>query len=273
LRRLEGKTAIVTGAGIGIGAACARRLAAEGGQVVLADIDLEKAQAVAGDIVAGGGDAIAVWLDLHNGDSIKSMIEQTLARYGKLDVLHNNAADTRPEILGRDGAIGLMDEVVWDRTFQANARGTMLAIKHALPALLATGNSSIINTSSGAALSGDLYRPAYAASKAAINALTLYVATQYGKKGVRCNVVSPGLIVTPASKVSNREEHLAYFKRHTLTPDVGAPEDIAAMVALLASDDGRFVTGQVIAVDGGIGSHFSHFADMYEQFWEQMESA
>jgi NAD(P)-dependent dehydrogenase (short-subunit alcohol dehydrogenase family) len=272
VRRLEGKTAIVTGSAMGIGEACARRLAAEGAQVVLADINLDGAEAVAADIVADGGEAIAVRVDLHDGDSIKAMIDRALAHYGKLEVLHNNAADTRAELLGRDGAVGMMDEEVWDQTFHANARGTMLAIRHALPALIAAGSSAIINTSSGAALSGDLYRPAYGASKAAINSLTRYVATQYGKKGVRCNVVSPGLIVTPASRASNREEDLAFFKRHTLTAELGTPEDIAAMVALLASNDGRFVTGQIIAVDGGIGAHFAHVADVFDHFWAQAEA-
>lgn len=273
MRRLEGKTAIVTGAAMGIGEATVRRLASEGAQVAVADINLAAAERVAADIVAGGGEAIALRFDLHDDASIKAMIDDTVARFGKLEVLHNNAADTRPEILGRDGAVGAMDPDVWDQTFHANARGTMLAIKYALPALIAAGESSIINTSSGAALSGDLYRPAYGASKAAINSLTKYVATQYGKKGVRCNVVSPGLIVTPTSKSSNREEDLAFFKRHTLTRELGVPEDIAAMVALLASDDGRFVTGQIIAVDGGIGAHFAHVADAYDHFWAQVDAA
>lgn len=273
MRRLEGKTAIVTGSGVGIGEATARRFAQEGAQVALADINLPNVERIAAEIVADGGEAIAVYLDLHDEASIAAMIATTIERFGKLEILHNNAADTRPDILGRDGAVGLMDSEVWDQTFHANARGTMLAIRYALPALLAAGDSAIINTSSGAALMGDLYRPAYGASKAAINTLTKYVATQYGKKGVRCNVVSPGLIVTAASKASNREEDLDFFKRHTLTRDLGTPEDIAAMVALLASDDGRFVTGQIIAVDGGIASHFAHVADVHDHFWAQIDAA
>jgi NAD(P)-dependent dehydrogenase (short-subunit alcohol dehydrogenase family) len=269
MRRLEGKTAIVTGSGTGIGEATARRLAREGAQVVAADINLAAVERVAGEIRAAGGEAVAQHFDLHDEASIVALVARTLAAFGKLDVVHNNAADTRPEILGRDAAIAIMHNAVWDATFHGNVRGTMLVIKHSLPALLRGGNGAIINTSSGAALYGDLFRPAYGASKAAINSLTRYVAVQYGKSGVRCNAVSPGLIVTATSVAANTQQELEFFGRHTLTRDLGRPDDIAAMVALLASDDGRFITGQVIAVDGGVGAHFAHFADAYPHFSSQ----
>jgi NAD(P)-dependent dehydrogenase (short-subunit alcohol dehydrogenase family) len=272
MRRLEGKTAIVTGAGVGIGEATARRLAKEGAKVVAADINIAGAKTVAAEIQAAGGEAFAHPLDLRDEDSIAALIEAALDRYGSLEILHNNAADTRAEILGHDTAIGLMDPSIWDQTFLANVRGTMLMIKHALPALIAAHDSAIINTSSGAALLGDLYRPAYGASKAAINTLTKYVATQYGKHGVRCNAITPGLILTPAGE-ANGAEMIAFFVRHALTRKLGRPEDIAAMVALLASDEGRFITAQVIAIDGGTASHFPHVADTYEGFWSEMDAA
>jgi NAD(P)-dependent dehydrogenase (short-subunit alcohol dehydrogenase family) len=271
MKRLEGKTAIVTGAGVGIGATTAKRLASEGANVVVADINMVGAKAVTEQITAAGGEAISHPLDLREEASIAALIKGAVDRYGGLEILHNNAADTRPEILNNDSAIGLMDPSVWDQTFLANVRGTMLMIKHALPALIAADNSAIINTSSGAALRGDLYRPAYGASKAAINTLTMYVATQYGKSGVRCNAISPGLILTDAG-ASNGPEMIAFFERHTLTRKLGQPEDIAAMVALLASDEGRFITGQVIAIDGGIASHFPHVADVFDQFWSDMNA-
>jgi NAD(P)-dependent dehydrogenase (short-subunit alcohol dehydrogenase family) len=164
-----------------------------------------------------------------------------------------------------DGAVEHMDPDIWDRVFRVNCRGTMLMIRHALPALLKSGNGSIINTSSGASLLGDLYRPAYASAKAAINTLTKYVAAQYGKRGVRCNVISPGMVITEAAAVS-QGVNLAMYEKHHLTPYLGKSEDIAAMATLLASDDGRFVTGQIIAVDGGVTSHFAHVADNREAF-------
>ena len=204
LQRLTGKTAIITGTVGGIGAATARRLAAEGGQVVCADINLEGAEATAAAIRAKGGDAIALHVDLADEASIKKLIADSIAHYGKLEILFNNAADTRLETMMRDASIETMDADVWDGTFRINTRGTMLMIKHALPYLIKAGSSSIINTSSGASLRADLFRVAYAAAKGAVNVLTEYVAAQYGKKGVRCNVVSPGMVMTENTRAKGR---------------------------------------------------------------------
>jgi len=263
--RLTGRTAIVTGGSMGIGAATAHRLASEGGQVVVADIALEGAERVAAKIRASGGEAIALYFDLGDEASIKALVDDTLAHYGKLEVLFNNAADTRPAILEKDGPVTELPLEIWDHTFKCNARGTFLAIKYALPALIASGSGAIINTSSGAALLGDNARTAYAASKAAINALTLYVATQYGKRGVTCNAISPGMVPTENSRV-NQPELIRAVVRHHLTPELGYPEDIAAMVTLLASAEGRFVTGQILRVDGGVSKAFAHVADNRAQF-------
>jgi NAD(P)-dependent dehydrogenase (short-subunit alcohol dehydrogenase family) len=263
--RLSGRTCIVTGGAGGLGSATARRLCAEGGQVVIADILLEPAEALAAEIRGQGGDATALHLDLGDPASIARLIADTLARYGKLDVVFNNGAATQSDFLNRDGAAGEMDIEVWDHTFAVNTRGTMLMIRNALPALIASGSGAIINTSSGAALLGDLSRTAYAASKAAVNALTLYVAAQYGKQGVTCNAISPGMVPTAASR-ANQPELIRMVERHHLTPELGYPEDIAAMVALLASDEGRFVSGQIIRVDGGVTKAFAHVADNRDQF-------
>lgn len=263
--RLTGRTCIVTGGAGGLGSATVRRLCAEGGQVVIADIMLEPAQALAEDIRASGGDAIALHVDLGDPDSIRKLIDDTLAHYGKLEVIFNNGAATQADFLNRDGAAGDMEIEVWDTTFAVNARGTMLMIKYALSALIASGSGAIINTSSGAALLGDLARTAYAASKSAVNALTLYVAAQYGKQGVTCNVISPGMVPTATSR-ANQPELIRMVERHHLTPELGYPEDIAAMVALLASDEGRFVSGQILRVDGGVSKAFAHVADNRDQF-------
>ncbi len=265
MRRLDGKVAIVTGSG-GIGAATAIRLAAEGARIVIADIDIAAAEAGAAAIVASGGEAFAHALDLGDEASVAALMAAVEARYGRLDVLHNNAAATAPSQMGRDMAIASMDADIWDHAFRINTRGTMLMIKHAIPLMLLGGGGSIVNTSSGAALRGDLYGPAYAASKAAINCLTMYVATQYGKQGIRCNVVSPGLVLTRNVQDNNSREQLDRIEAHKLTPYLGAPEDIAAAVAYLASDDARFVTAQVHVVDGGITDHMPYFAEVYDNF-------
>lgn len=260
MRRLEGKVAVISGTSGGIGAATARRLASEGAKVVLADIDLDGAERTAQTVRDAGGEALAHYLDLAEEASIKALIAYAVAQYGGIDVLFNNAADTRYETMLHDAAVEFMDADLWDGVFRINTRGTMLMIKHTLPHMIRQGGGSIINTSSGASLRGDLFRVAYASSKAAINVLTEYVAAQYGKKGVRCNVVSPGLVVTENTEM-NQGHNLDLYLAHHLTPRLGRPDDLAAMVALLASDDGKFITAQVIPVDGGISTHFPHVAE------------
>jgi NAD(P)-dependent dehydrogenase (short-subunit alcohol dehydrogenase family) len=261
MQRLSGKVAIVTGSGTGIGAATAKRMVREGARVVVADINIEAAEQVAGELAKAGGDVAARPFDLMDESTIRALIGWTVERYGTLNILHNNAADTRPEQVARDLAIADMSIETWDRAFQANTRGTMLMIKHAIPAMLKAGGGSIINTGSGTSRRGDLVRSAYACSKAAIDCLTLYVATQYGRLGIRCNAILPGLTLTPTVQAVIPTEHVRQIKSHALLTDLGAPEDIAATVAFLASDDARNITGQIISVDGGYIAHMPHVGE------------
>jgi NAD(P)-dependent dehydrogenase (short-subunit alcohol dehydrogenase family) len=140
-----------------------------------------------------------------------------------------------------------------------NLRGTMVAIQAAVPHMIARGGGSVINTASGSGLTGDLRNPAYGASKAALINLSRYVATEFGKQGVRCNAISPGFIVI--SEKPGREAVAATMLRHALTPRLGRPEDVAAMVVFLASDESAFITGQNICVDGGMLAHQPYVAD------------
>ena len=126
-----------------------------------------------------------------------------------------------------------MDVAIWDRAFAVNTRGTMLMIKHAIAPMLAAGGGSIINTSSGASLAADYYGAAYGASKAAVNMLTEYVALQYGKRNIRCNVVSPGLIITPTAAANSKNNDLSVYEANSMMPYLGQPADIAAMVVFL----------------------------------------
>jgi NAD(P)-dependent dehydrogenase (short-subunit alcohol dehydrogenase family) len=179
-------------------------------------------------------------------------MEFTRKTFGRLDVLDNNAASQGHR---DDALVGEMTVELWDKVFSVNARGAMLMCKHALPMMIEGGGGSIINISSGTAQAGDMFSTAYAATKGAINTLTKYVAVQYGAQGVRCNAVAPGLVITPMLASAMPEPMQAIFRGHSLTGKLGQPQDIAEMVAFLASDRSRFITGQVIPVDGGIFAH------------------
>lgn len=251
-RRLEGRVALVVGASRGIGRATAARLAAEGAAVAVADVDGDAAARVAGDIATAFGSAtVGVAIDVSDPGSIATALTTVRASIGDPDVLHNNAADTRPEVLGRDGDVLSATAEHWHRTMTVNALGPLLVCQEVLPAMIARGRGSIINTTSASGLTGDLVRTAYAASKAALVSLTLSIATQYGKAGIRCNAVSPGLVLTERHE-DDGAAAIALALRYHLTPRVGAMDDIAGAVAFLASDDAAFVTGHVLRVDGGL---------------------
>jgi NAD(P)-dependent dehydrogenase (short-subunit alcohol dehydrogenase family) len=265
MRQLDQKIAIVTGAGGGIGSATAQLLAARGARVVLADINLQSAERVAAAVTRAGGSALPVFLDLSSEDSIMAMVRSALQSFGKIDVLHNNAADLSPELSNRDRDIEAMEADVWDRTFAVNLRGTMLCCKHVLPHMVANGGGSIVNTASNLGMQGNVGQAAYAASKAAIIQLTRSIAASHGRRGIRCNAVSPGLVMTPAARDNLPAQLHKIVAGETLTPFLGIPEDIANAVAFLASDDARYVTGHNLVVDGGTVSHvpgFSQFSDM-----------
>ncbi len=259
--KLAGKVAIVTGAASGIGRASARAMAAAGAAVVVADRNAVGAELVAREIAAAGGRARAQAVDVSEESSVAAMIEAAVAAFGGLDVLHNNAAESDPAIMGRDLEIAELEVAVFDRALAVNLRGPLLGCKHAIPQLLARGGGAILNTSSASGLVGDLSRTSYGISKAGLDALTRYVATQYGKRGIRCNSIAPGVIETPALAANVPPEQIAIFEGNHLTPRLGRPEDIAAAAVFLASDDAAFITGQVLCVDGGLLAHHPTFAE------------
>ena len=258
--QLSDKIAIVTGAGGGIGSAAARLLAARGARVVLADIQLTAAEQVAELIAQAGGEALPVFLDLASEASIIALVRTARDRFGRIDVLHNNAADLSPGLSNRDGDIEAMEAEVWDRTFTVNLRGTMLCCKYVLPHMVSNGGGSIINTASNLGMQGNLGQAAYAASKAAVIQLSRSIATSHGRRGIRCNTVSPGLVMTPAARDNLPPQLHTIVAGETLTPYLGIPEDIANAVAFLASDDARYVTGHNLVVDGGTVAHVPGFA-------------
>ena len=259
--RLAGKVAIVTGAASGIGAATAAAMAREGAAVVVADINYEPAEQHAAVIAATGARARAVRVDLGDEASIRAMIDTTVEWFGGLDILHNNAADTR--LSGtRDAPVERVEVDIWDALMRVNLRGTMLATQHAIPRLRARGGGVILNTASTAGLIGMLSHTTYGVTKAGIIALTRYTATQHGKENIRCNAICPGLIVTPATEKSYASSGMAAMMlRHHLSPRLGRPEDVANAAVYLASDEAAFVTGQAISVDGGFLAHGPEFGE------------
>jgi len=258
-RRLDGQVAIVTGGAGGIGAAVVARLAADGAAVVVADIQIESATVVAEMARSSGGNVEAIAVDLADEASVVALVAATADRFGRIDILDNNAALTDHTVLARDGEISAIDAETWDQMFVVNLRSQYLTTKHVVPHMVRGGRGSIVNMSSGAAMKGDLTRTAYSASKAGIESITRSTAAQYGRAGVRANTIVPGLILTDAVRAGLSPDALASYTTTTLTPYVGEPADVAGLVSFLASDDSRYITGQTIVIDGGMSAHSARF--------------
>jgi len=260
IERFKGQVAIVTGGASGIGEATCRRLAAEGATVVVADIDGDKADAVAAQI---GGAARGARFDAVDVASIESLVLGTIDRLGRLDVLHNNAALTSPALHAKDtNAIDIGFDT-WDLVFAANLRGYLAGCKYALPTMIRQGSGAIVNTASTGAFSGDITRMAYTVSKAAIIGLTRQIATHHGKQGIRCNAVAPGLVLSAGARATVPNV-IEVMQRHLLTPEIGEPEDLAALVCFLASNEARYINGQTYIADGGMLAHNPAMADLVD---------
>lgn len=264
--RLAGKVAIITGSAVGLGAECARVMASQGARVVIADIDEPAAQATAADIRDAGGDAFAIGVDVASEDAVKAMVAAVIARYGRIDVLHNNAAIQTPEQRARDLDVCNVDVDAWDRAMAVNLRGAMLCCKHVAPHMLKQGSGSIIHASSGFGAQGDLTLTGYACSKAALVQLSRSVAAQYGKQGIRSNSIQIGLVLGENAVHTLAPELKAIILDSHLTPALGQPRQVADVVAFLASDESSFVTGHNLAVDGGFSSHVPTYAQMRDLF-------
>lgn len=264
--RLTGKTAIVTGSTSGIGVGIAKLFAAEGAKVVVCGRREAKGQTVVDRIVEAGGEAWYHFMDITDTESIENLFKDTAEKYGKIDILVNNAAN----VALKDGRVDELTLEMWDNIFQSDIRGTFYAIKCALPYMKENNGGSIINIGSMASCAGDLGSTAYACAKAGIDILTQYTALQFGKDNIRCNCVRPGLIVTPENEAHVPQALKDIFLNNIMVNRYGSPEDIANMCVYLASDESEYFTGQVVTVDGGLNSHVStvgQFKEMKSRTW------
>jgi len=251
MERLVGKAIIVFGSGTGIGAATVRRLASEGARVCAADINIQAAEALAAELAGRGSDVFAAHFDITDEHSVGQVTAAAVARLGRLDGAHINAADLR--IIFQDSDAVAQDLAVFERTLAVNLRGHLLCTRAVLPHLLASGAGAIVYTSSGAGDSGEPTRPAYAMAKSGLNALMRHVASRWGRQGITANCVAPGFTLTAELQAAGQvppafiEQALA----RTPAPRLGRSEDIAGVVAMLLSEDGRWINGQVYHINGG----------------------
>ncbi len=250
---LAGKVAIVTGGASGIGRATARLFAAAGARVAILDINAAGGEEAVHEIRAEGGQAMALPVDMRRADQVESAVRAVVERFGRLDVMVNNAGGS-----GRrwgDGPVAACTEEAWEQVIALNLKSVFLGCKYAIPALMEAGGGVIVNVASVMGLVGDpdFATHAYAASKGGVISLTRAIAVYYAPHRIRANVVCPGLIATPMSRRAQADPAVRarLSELHPLTGDLGRPEDVAQAVLFLASDQARFITGVVFPVDGG----------------------
>jgi meso-butanediol dehydrogenase/(S,S)-butanediol dehydrogenase/diacetyl reductase len=250
--KLDGKVAIVTAGGSGIGAATARRFAREGSSVVVADLSGKRAEEVTAAITAGGGKAVCIKMDAADPEGVQATIKLALDIYGRLDVMFNNAGMAEAALL-EDTSLES-----WNRVLAVTLTSTFLGMKYCLPIMRQQGKGAIVNTASISGTGGDYGLSSYNAAKAGVINLTRAVAIENAKYNIRANCVCPGAINTRVAQVLGKER-AEEFRRlqadaHPLGR-MGEPEEIANAVLFLASDEASFITGAMIVADGGVTAH------------------
>jgi len=248
--RLEGKVALITGGTSGIGSATAIRFAAEGATVAITGRNSERGEQVVQDIVANGGEALFIRSDVRSSEDCRHAVDQTLERFGKIDVLFNNAGVFHPK------SVPDCTEEEWDETIDSSLKGAFLMSKYVLPSMIERGSGSIIHTSSGWGILGGDKAAAYCAAKGGLIVMAKAMAIDHGPDGIRVNCVCPGDVLTPmlpddAAKRGMSWDDYAVGASDRPLGRIGTTEDIANAVLYLASDESSFVTGGALVVDGG----------------------
>jgi NAD(P)-dependent dehydrogenase (short-subunit alcohol dehydrogenase family) len=258
VRGLQDKVVVVAAGGTGTGGAAiggmtARRLADEGAKVVVGDINTVAAEETVRLIAEAGGVAVAQPYDAADPSSASALIERAVAEFGRLDGVHFNAMDMSAQTLGVDSEsdVTTLPIEVWRRTLDVGLTGLFLIAQQSIPRLVEGGGGGIVCTASGAVYAGEPVRVAYATTKTAMTAVIRHIASRWGREGVRANAVAPGLVLGADTAGSIAQQMSERMLRHGRSLRLGQPEDIAAMVTFLLSDDGAWVNGQTISVDGG----------------------
>jgi len=248
--RLDGKVALITGAGNGMGQVASVLFAREGARIVVADFSEAGGAETVAAVEAVGGEAAFVKVDVANPDQVSAMIDFAMARFGALNVLYNNAGIFPAD----DGGVTETPEPTWDRVMEVNLKGVWLGCKYGIPAMLASGGGSIVNVASFVALMGAATAQiAYTASKGGVLAMTREIAVEYGRQNIRANSLCPGPVSTPMlEELMSDPARKARRLVHIPMGRLGQAEELAKAALFLASDDSSFMTGAQLVVDGGI---------------------
>lgn len=251
--RLQGKVAIVTGGGAGMGRAVVEGYAAEGATVVIAELDPKRGEEALAAIRATGGEAIFVPVDLGSPAEVEALVQKAIAHFGRIDVLYNNAG---VQMFGRDARAHELSDEVWERTMAVNLRGPWLTSKHVIPHMLRQGGGSIIHVGSPTGWLGCApQNTAYSTSKGGLIGLTRIMAADYGRDNIRVNLLVPGTTRTPLIEpVLAREGVPEQLAAAIPLGRIGVPEDVVGFAIFLASDESRFCTGAILTVDGGMSA-------------------
>lgn len=266
--RLRGKVAYITGGAGGIGSATAVAMAREGARIAVVDIDADGAESVAATLRRGGTEAIALAADVSDEAAVRDSVERVVAEFGRLDIMHLNAATGFPE----DTDVVDTDAVIWEKLFRINVMSVVYGVKNGVPRMIEGGGGNIVITSSAGSLAGDHNRAAYGSLKATVTALARYLSVSHGRSGINVNAILPGLVLSPNAALQFPPTLAAAVARHQTADRLTLPSDVANLVVFLASDEAIAIRGQAICIDSGLSAQGSASPTLADAIAELMRT-